>query len=254
MKKVLLAGETFTLVQSAVAGVTLGHSSRYVNGATYFLAAIEGSGIAAEQLPSERCEIEFPRTLEALQNYSAIIISDVSALTLLLTPEARAGRIGPNRLALLNDYVRQGGSLMMAGGYTSFQGMDGSARYHGTPLEECLPVSCLEHGDGLEAPEGLTPRVVATHPILAQLPKEWPPVLGLNQVRLRADADTQLLADVSYRSRQFPLLAVRTFGQGRTLAFMTDIGPHWMSHQFLESQTYKQLMQAMLRWLCRVGD
>jgi hypothetical protein len=44
MKKVLLAGETFTLVQSAVAGVTFGNSSRYANGATYFLAAMEGSG------------------------------------------------------------------------------------------------------------------------------------------------------------------------------------------------------------------
>jgi len=254
MKKVLLAGETFTLVQSAVAGVTLGHSSRYANGATYFLVAMEGSGIAVEQLPSERCESEFPLTLEALKNYSAIIISDVSALTLLLTPEARTGHIGPNRLALLNDYVRQGGSVMMAGGYTSFQGMDGSARYHGTPLEECLPVTCLDHSDGLEAPEGLTPQMVASHPILAQLPKEWPPVLGLNRVELRTDADTQLLADVSYRGRQFPLLAVRSFGHGRTLAFMTDIGPHWMSHQFLESQTYKPLMQAMLRWLCRAAE
>ena len=48
MKKVLLAGETFKLVQSAVVGVTLGHSSRYANGATHFLAAIEGSGIAVD--------------------------------------------------------------------------------------------------------------------------------------------------------------------------------------------------------------
>jgi uncharacterized membrane protein len=252
--KVLLAGETFTLVQSAAAGVTVGHSSRYVNGATYFLAAMEGSGVTVEQIPSERCEIEFPLTLAALQNYSAIIISDVGALTLLLTPEARTGHIGPNRLALLNDYVRQGGSVMMAGGYTSFQGMDGSARYHGTPLEECLPVSCLEYADGLEAPEGLTPRAVASHPILAQLPNEWPPVLGLNRVEMRTDADTKLLAEVSYRGRQFPLLAIRSIGQGRTLAFMTDIGPHWMSHQFLESPTYKQLMRAMLNWLCHVTE
>ena len=97
------------------------------------------------------------------------------------------------------------------------------------------------------------PRVAGSHPILAQLPKEWPPVLGLNRVQLRSDAGTQLLAEVSYRGRQFPLLAVRSFGQGRTLAFMTDIGPHWMSYQFLESRTYRQLMQAMLYWLCRVA-
>ena len=32
-----------------------------------------------------------------------------------------------NRLRLLRDYVVNGGSLMMAGGYTSYQGMDGRA-------------------------------------------------------------------------------------------------------------------------------
>jgi len=254
MKKVLLAGETFTLVQSAAAGITVGQSCRYANGATYFLAAMEGSGIAIEQMPSERCETDFPLTLAALQGYSAIIISDISALTLLLTPEARSGKIGPNRLALLNDYVHQGGSVMMAGGYTSFQGMDGSARYHGTPLEECLPVSCLKHSDGLEAPEGLTPRVVASHAILDHLPMEWPPVLGLNRVEMRTGAGAQLLAEVSYRGRQFPLLAVRSIGQGRTLAFMTDIGPHWMSHEFIDSPTYMQVMRAMLNWLCHLVE
>jgi hypothetical protein len=105
-KRLLLAGETFTLVQAAVSGLSVGQSSRYVNGATHFLAAMQGTNFAIEQLPSERCEADFPRTLEELQGYSAVILSDVGALTLLFTPESRQGHVSVNRLALLCDFVR----------------------------------------------------------------------------------------------------------------------------------------------------
>lgn len=250
-KRLLLAGETFTLVQAAVSGLSVGRSSRYVNGATHFLAAMRGTNFAIEQLPSERCEADFPRTLEELQDYSAVILSDVGALTLLFTPESRQGHVSVNRLDLLRDYVRAGGSLMMAGGYTSYQGMDGQARYHETAVEDCLPVTCLPHSDGLEAPQGLFPTVAASHSIVAAAPAEWPPILGLNEVIAGTTPDTTLVADVNYRGRRLPVLAVREFGAGRTLAFMTDIGPHWMSQRFLASSWYGDLMRGMMRWLCR---
>src|SRR5450432_4946511 len=147
MKRLLLAGETFVLVQSAASGVSVGQSSRYANGATHFLGAMQGANFAIEQLPSERCEADFPRTLEELQVYSAVILSDISALNLLMTPESRQGHASVNRLGLLCEYVRSGGSLMMAGGYTSFQGMEAQARYHETPIEDCLPVICLPYSD-----------------------------------------------------------------------------------------------------------
>jgi len=251
MKRLLLAGETFTLVQTAVSGLSVGQSSRYVNAATHFLAAMQGTNFAVEQLPSERCEAEFPRTLEELRGYSAVILSDVGALTLLFTPESRQGHVSVNRLDLLCDYVRTGGSLMMAGGYISYQGMDGHARYHGTAVEDCLPVTCLPHSDGLETPEGLFPTVVAPHSIVAGAPAEWPPILGLNEAIARTTPDTVVVATVDYRGRRLPVLAVREFGAGRTLAFMTDIGPHWMSQRFLASSWYGDLMHGMMRWLCR---
>jgi uncharacterized membrane protein len=251
MKRVLLAGETFTLVQAAASGYSVGQSSRYANGATHFLAAMQGTNFAIEQLPSERCEADFPRTLEALQGYSAVILSDISALTLLFTPESRQGNVSVNRLRLLCDYVEKGGSLMMAGGYTSYQGMEGQARFHETPVEDCLPVICLPHPDGIEAPEGLWPTVVAAHPIVSAAPSTWPPVLGMNRVIVRTTPDTTLIADAEYRGRRLPILAVREFGAGRTLAFMTDIGPHWMSQLFLASNWYGDLMRGMVRWLCR---
>jgi uncharacterized membrane protein len=64
MKRLLLAGETFTFVQTAASGLSVGLSSRYANGATQFLAAMEGTSFAVEQMPSERCEADFPRVLK----------------------------------------------------------------------------------------------------------------------------------------------------------------------------------------------
>ena len=43
---------------------------------------------------------------------------------------------------------------MMIGGYYSFQGINGGARYHRTPVEEVLPVECLPYDDRVEVPEG----------------------------------------------------------------------------------------------------
>ncbi|MFI0848458.1 glutamine amidotransferase [Mesorhizobium sp. IMUNJ 23232] len=250
-KKILLAGETFALTQFAAAGVTAVSSAQYANGALPFLAALEGSGIAVEQLPGERCSGEFPASLEALASYRAVILSDVSALSPLLTPQAREGRTSVDRLDLLERYVAGGGSLMMAGGYTSFQGMFGTAAFHGTAVEDCLPVACLAQPDGVEAPAGLKPAVTHAHPITNGLPNQWPPVLGLNRTVLRATPDTTLLASVTHRGRTLPLLAVRDYGKGLSLAFTTDIGPHWMSRDFLDSDIYRALMLNIARWLVR---
>jgi uncharacterized membrane protein len=248
--RILLAGETFTIASHASAGFTAFSSGQYNNGAEHFLAAAASAGHVIEQVPSERCERDFPRSAEALAAYAAVILSDISALTLLFTPESRLGQVSQNRLVLLRDYVEEGGGLMMAGGYTSFQGMDGAARFHGTPLEECLPVSCLPYADGLEAPEGLTGLVRLTaHPLARDLPARLPPILGLNRTRFEPRPDSDLVMEVEYRGRSYPLMAARRFGKGRSLAFTTDVGPHWMSRPFLESPCYPQLVANILGWL-----
>jgi uncharacterized membrane protein len=254
LKPVLLAGETFLVTSTVAKGYDVGSSASISNGATRFIEALDGQGIAVTQIGGERCETEFPRTVAALQAFSAVVLSDVGALSLLLTPETRQGHPGVNRLDLLRQWVEDGGGLMMAGGYTSFQGMDGMARFHDTPVEECLPVECAPYPDGLEAPEGLTADVRDTrHPILAGLPRDWPPVLGMNKVTARLATDSEVLAACAYRGKRHPLLAVRRYGRGRTLAWTTDIGPHWLSRPFLEWSGYDTLMANMVRWVAQVS-
>ena len=252
MKPVLLAGETFHVTSLASKGLEVGASSRYSNGATRYIQALANQGIEVVQIGGERCEAEFPKTLAALADYSVVVISDVGALSLLYTPETRIGQRSVNRLELLRQWVEQGGGLMMAGGYTCFQGMDGSAMFHGTAVEECLPVEISPSPDGLEAPEGLDPIVVeASHPVLAGLTSQFPFVLGMNRVVPRTDARSMTLLRCANRGRELPLLSVREYGAGRSLAWMTDIGPHWLSGEFMTWDGYDRFMANMVCWLAR---
>lgn len=83
----------------------------------------------------------------------------------------------------------------MIGGYFSFQGIDGRARWRRTPVEDVLPVECLPYDDRLEIPEGFSAVVDAksNHPILNGLDGEWPPLLGANEVRLKPEAGIEVL-------------------------------------------------------------
>lgn len=252
MKPVLLAGETFMVTSTVAKGYDVSSSAMLVNGAGRFISALSNAGLSVKQLGGEQCEAEFPRTIAGLNAFSAVVLSDVGALSILQTPEARQGLPGVNRLEVLRQWVHSGGGLMMAGGYSSFQGMDGMARFHGTPLEHCLPVECLPHSDGLEAPEGLSAVVLdSDHPIVANVPVPWPPVLGMNRTIARTWDNTQLLAIAKYYGSEHPLLAIRDFGSGRALAWTTDIGSHWLSRPFLNCDGYDALMVNMVRWIAR---
>ena len=66
-----------------------------------------------------------------------IIFSDIGSNTVLLHPKVWIdGEVFPNRLDLVKEYVELGGAFMMVGGYLSFQGINGSARFRGTSIEE----------------------------------------------------------------------------------------------------------------------
>lgn len=252
MKPVLLAGETFHVTSFAAKGLEVGASSRYSNGATRWIKALAAHGVDVVQIGGERCEADFPKSLDELAGYSAVVISDVGALSLLYTPETRIGRRSVNRLELLRRWVEQGGGLMMAGGYTGFQGMDGSAMFHGTAIEECLPIDIAAGPDGLEAPEGLDPAVVdADHPVLTGVPQQFPFVLGMNRVVERAGVGARTPLRCTTRGRDLPLLSTRDYGKGRSLTWTTDIGPHWLSEDFMQWSGYDRLMSNMVFWLAR---
>ena len=221
----------------------------YHTGADTLLSALRQSAFDVRFMPAHEAQREFPQTMEALSAYDAVVLSDLGANTLLLHPDTWIhSKPTPNRLKLIRDYVRAGGGLLMFGGYYSFQGINGGARYRRTPVEDVLPVTCIPMDDRVEVPEGFTPVVTgqADHPILKGLGKDWPLLLGFNEVTVKDGAE--VLATVTADYHSLPLLVTGTYGKGRSVAWTSDVGPHWLPPEFSAWSGYKSLFEQMLAW------
>jgi uncharacterized membrane protein len=247
--KVLLAGESWVSTAMHVKGFDQFATATYHTGADELLAALKDSDFDITFMPSHEAQRNFPQTLEAMNDYEAVVLSDIGANTLLLHPDTWVhSKPTPNRLRLLHDYVEGGGGLLMFGGYFSFQGINGAARYHKTAVEEVLPVTCLPIDDRVEVPESFRPVVsgVSDHPILRDLGADWPYLLGFNQVVAKPDAD--VLATVSTDYGSLPLLVSGRYGRGRSVAWTSDVGPHWLPPDFIAWHGYRRLFGQMLAW------
>ncbi|MGF6232821.1 putative membrane protein [Inquilinus ginsengisoli] len=250
--KILLAGESWVSTATHIKGFDQFPTVTYHQGAEPLLEALKDSPFDIHYMPAHLAQRDFPQTLEGLQAYDAVILSDIGANTLLLHPDTWVhSKRTPNRLKLLRDYVRGGGGLLMFGGYYSFQGINGGARFHKTAVEEALPVEILPVDDRVEVPEGFDPKLVADHPILAGLPGPWPALLGFNEVRPKPGA--QVLATVGAEYGDLPLLVIGEYGTGRTLAWTSDIGPHWLPPDFAAWDGYGRLWSQALAWTIGKG-
>ena len=133
--RILLAGESWVTHSVHVKGVDSFNTSTYVEGAGRLREALAAAQIEVDYLPAHLVPARFPGSAADLSAYGAIILSDIGANSLLLAPDTfERSAIAPNRLAAVEQYVREGGGLLMSGGYLSFSGIEGKARYHGTPV------------------------------------------------------------------------------------------------------------------------
>jgi uncharacterized membrane protein len=192
---------------------------------------------------------QFPETPEALHRYDVVILSDVDSDSLVLYPPERSNRapMGPNRLVSIREFVRQGGALLMIGGYATFTGRHNAGNYHGTAVEEALPVNCLAvNDDRMETPEGVTVEVKKPeHFIMREIPWSPSPIFnGYNRLEVKKGAE--VLATI--RETGDPLVVVWSYGKGRALAFASDIAPHWGAG-FENWKYYQQFWNQALEWL-----
>jgi len=247
--RVLLAGESWVSSSTHAKGWDFFSSTVYETGIQYLQESLLAAGVDFTHLPGHLAATEFPLSLAALERTDVVILSDLGANTLLLHPDTwLRGKSMPNRLTLLKEWVLGGGALIMCGGYYSFAGIYGGAKYYRTAIEEILPVNIYPFDDRVEVPEGALAAIVdADHPIVRGLPAPWPYLLGFNEVTLKPDA--HLIAKVG----DHPLLAVRQVGKGRTMAWTSDIGPHWCPEPFVTSPVYAQLWLQALAWLTGKG-
>ncbi len=166
-------------------------------------------------------------------------------------------------LAGIAAYVRDGGAFLMLGGENSY----GEGQYHGTPIEEILPVDF----DGTPAPPGdepFQPRLTVEgrrHPITALMPEEsqnvavWgamPQVNGLNHTTLKPDAQALLEHPVltDGAGRPMPVVAVTEVGRGRSMAITSDQTWMWSFFTARAGQPprfYDDFFHNAIRWLVR---
>ncbi|MFO7623656.1 MAG: glutamine amidotransferase [Anaerolineales bacterium] len=215
--------------------------------------AMKEGGIDVLHMTNEVAISEFPRTVEGLSEYDVIILSDIECEVLALYPFWIPGTELPrtNRLKAIREYTRNGGGLLMVGGWTSFSGRFGHGGYYNTPVEEALPVTCLKGlDDRVETPEGVHVNVHdKTHPILRGIPWEECPVFeGFNRIIPKEDA--KVLATIGEGEDENPLVVVWEFGKGRAMAFSTDCSPHWAQY-FQPWEYYGQFWRQSMRWLAK---
>ena len=242
--KILISGESWVTHSIHQKGFDSFTTTSYQEGVGPLRAALEAAGSTVDYLPNHVAATEFPDTAQELGVYDVVLLSDIGVNTLLLHPETFAHSIPkPDRVAAIREYVAAGGGLVMVGGYLTFQGIDGKARWAGSPVEDALPVTMKETDDRVEVPPGVTPSVLmANHPIVSGLPGSWPVLLGYNRVRPRPDADLVVAVGDD------PLIVAGTHGRGRSVAFTSDCGPHWCPPPFVSWDGYATMWSQLVRW------
>ena len=68
-----------------------------------------------------------------------IVFSDAPADSFLLAPDTLAGKLLPNRLRLVGDWVSEGGGFAMVGGWMSFGGFHGKGHWAFSPITDLIP-------------------------------------------------------------------------------------------------------------------
>lgn len=133
-------------------------------------------------------------------------------------------------------WVQEGMSLWMIGGWESFYGLSGE---YNNELEEVLPVIVSTKDDRVNSYQPIAMIPQGKHEILSALPwHQCPTVGGLNKVNAKKDSTVLLSgsklilnndgAGISLKeSTQYPLLVSGSYFKGKTLAFMSDVAPHW---------------------------
>lgn len=247
--KIIFAGESWTVAETHLKGFDTAMLNRYEDFyAEPLFQALRKNGIEVDYYPSHIAQLRFPDNVQELEQYDAVVLSDIGSNTLLLDPEMQFKGIKKgNRLMAVREYVKRGGGLLMCGGYLSFSGIENKARYNMTPIAEVLPVEMLNYDDRMEHPEGVAPIIKQKeHPVLEGIGNDnWPEFLGYNKIKAKAQAaEIATINDDTF-------MATMKYGDGTSFAFASDCAPHWGSKQFMEWEHYERLFVNIIRWIAK---
>lgn len=245
MVRILFVGESWFISETHTKGFDSFVTSRYVEAALVLRDALSRDGFELTYMPSHVAANLFPNEINQLDAFDVVIFSDIGSNTLLLPPSVFVdGQQAPNRLEVLRDWIAAGGGFAMAGGYMSFQGFEGKANYATSALADALPVMMFPGDDRVEAPEGAVARVSTRHKILEGIKDDvWPALLGYQKVLPRPGARVLVAFD------EDPLVVIGDYGDGRTMAFTSDVDAHWAPELFTSWSGFVRFWRQAVVWL-----
>lgn len=245
MTRVLVAGESWSVTSIHTKGFDSFTTVDYAEGGAALLDALEAGGSEVTYMPCHVAARKFPWTRDELEAFDVVLLSDIGANTFLLPADTfLKGQKTTNRLQVLTEWVRDGGGLGMVGGYLSFQGIEAKANYRATPLADILPVHLEVGDDREERPEGVLSGLRGEHAITRGVDAQFPALLGYQRIASKESA--HVLAEFDGGD---PLLVVGEYGAGRTLAYASDIGPHWAPTEFTDWAGFAKIWQQAVTWL-----
>lgn len=206
-------------------------------------------------------------TSELLKKYDVLCLSDCGV-----------NRIGKSGLIAIEEFVNDSGGLIMFGGWATFQGIKWHGKilggYHGTPVENCLPVHISEEEDNYDSYHGYIMIKKQEHDILREF--DWsdaPTIGGFNKVTPKEGSQTLLaireivtkgtdrVEEINLDEKECPLLVIGTYGNGRGIAFTCDptihgVGPFvdWGKPTIvtLSNRTTRQLGENYVKLIARM--
>ena len=170
--------------------------------------------------------------------------------------------LSPHHLEGIKEFVRGGGSFALIGG----PNLQTEGRFVMTPISEILPIRFAEKDlYRRDAPTGVRlGRGGNIHPITRfaddikgdendplRLWGNLPSLDGINLVEAKSSA-TVLLE--SSEGTPWPILAISSYGEGRSLALATDYSWKWYMGPVARGEgnlTYLKIVDRMVRWLTK---
>lgn len=244
--KILFMGESWVIYMTHQKGFDMFTNSVYEEGANKLLNVLN-KNFDVDYIRGHEIPVKAPNTIEELEKYKAIIISDIGANSFYLHPDTFSkGMRTQNRIKLMEEYVRNGGGLCMVGGYLTFQGIDGKGHWKNTAVEKLLPIDFEVFDDREECPEGINPVVVdSSHPILKGIDDKFPYFLGYNRSILKDGASLVV------KINECPFIASWDYYKGRSAIFASDCAPHWGSNEFIEWRHYEKIWTNIVNWIIK---
>jgi len=247
--RVLYVGDSEVVLNRYLVGADVIEQSYFNDNGKWFRDAMANvPSVKVRHITPHGVPAEFPRAADELAQYDVVIFSDVGYNSMIFYPGLTPPYVyplGPDRVGMVRQFVEAGGGFLMVGGYLSFAGLNGIARWWDTEVANMLPVNIAHHDDRVEVTQGFRFEVVhPDHPTVAGVAwdeGQWT-LCGYNRVTLKPDA-TLIAAHGGD-----PIIAASTFGAGRTAIFASDFAPHWAG-DFVHWAHYADFWERMVCWL-----